>query len=378
MKAAVLEDVGKIVVRAVADPAVRAREALIRVRTVGVCGTDLHLFQGHANYNMDAGGSLIPLKAQPQILGHEFCGEIAEVGREVRDLKAGDRVLCDQGLNCRSQGRFPLCPYCATGDSHQCQFYAEHGITGLQGAMAEYIAMPAVNCVKLADGMTDEQGALVEPVGCVLHSSDRAERAAARYTFEGPERIRNVLICGAGPAGLLFLQVLRNVRRFDGLILVSDLREKNLDLVRRFGGTAINAAHANLADAVREHTQGEGIHYMIESCGSAAIFEQVPAVLRKQGTLLLYGTGHKGRDIGLLANVLYLEPALVAGVGASGGFDPDGRPSIYRRARDLVSKGEIQVLPSVTHRYTALDQIHQAFERDFQRQDYIKGLLTMS
>ncbi|MGH9345157.1 MAG: zinc-dependent alcohol dehydrogenase [Terriglobia bacterium] len=377
MKAAVLEDIRKMVVRTVADPAVKAHEALIRVRTVGVCGTDLHLFQGHANYNMDAEGRLIPLNVQPQILGHEFCGEIAEVGREVSDLKVGDLVLCDQGLNCRSQGRFPLCPYCATGDSHQCEFYAEHGITGLQGAMAEYIAMPAANCLELADGMTAEQGALVEPVGCVLHSSDRAERAAARYTLDGPERIRSILICGAGPAGLLFLQYLRNVRRFDGLILVSDLRQKNLDLASRFGGTAINAARANLADAVRELTRGEGIHYMIESCGSAALFEQIPAVLRKQGTLLLYGTGHKGRDLGLLANVLYLEPSLVAGVGASGGFDPDGRPSTFRRARDLVSKGEIQVVPSVTHHYNALEQIHQAFERDFQSQDYIKGLLAI-
>lgn len=378
MKAAVLENVKKIVVRTVTDPAVKPRDALIRVRTVGVCGTDLHLFQGHANYNMDSEGRLIPLNVQPQILGHEFCGEVAEVGREVKDLKVGDWVLCDQGLNCHSQGHFPLCPYCATGDSHQCQFYAEHGITGLQGAMAEYIAMPAVNCIKLEDGMTAGQGALVEPVGCVLHSSDRAERAAARYTLDGEERIHNVLIYGAGPAGLLFLQYLRNVRRFDGLILVSDLRQKNLDLVSRFGGTPINAARADFTDAVREMTHGEGVHYIIECCGSGAVFEQIPALLRKQGTLLLYGTGHKGRDIGVLANVLYLEPALVAGVGASGGFDSDGRPSTYRRALKLVSKGEIQVLPSVTHHYNALEQVHRAFERDFQSPDYIKGLLTLS
>lgn len=378
MKAAVLEDIAKLVVRAVADPAVGAREALIRVRTVGVCGTDLHLFQGHANYNMGADGRPVPLSVEPQILGHEFCGEVVEVGREVKDLKAGDLVLCDQGLNCYSQGRFPLCPYCASGDSHQCQFYAEHGITGLQGAMAEYIAMPAVNCVKVTNGMEAGQAALVEPVGCVLHSSACMERAAARFTFEGAERIRNILICGAGPAGLLFLQYLRNVRRFDGLILISDLRQKNLDLAARFGGTPINAGQPDFVATVREATHSEGIHYLIESCGSAVIFEQMPSLLRKQGTVLLYGTGHKGRDLGVLANVLYLEPVLVAAVGASGGFDADGRPATYRRALDLVSNGKIQVLPAVTHHYSGLEEVHQAFEQDFHRQDYIKGLLTVS
>lgn len=377
MKAAVLEDVGKMMVREVPGPVLSPREVTVRVRAVGVCGTDLHLFRGQGNYNRDSNGRVIPLREQPQILGHEFCGEIVETGREVDDLKTGDKVLCDQGMNCHSYGHNPVCPYCATGDSHQCQFYSEHGITGAQGALAEYVAMPSVNCLKFADGMTHELGALVEPFGCVLHSSDRVERALARYTFGGPEPVRNVLICGAGPAGLLFLQYLREVKQFDGLILISDVRQKNLDLAREFGGTPVNVSRENLVESVREHTAGERIHYLIESCGNPGIFEQIPAVLRKQGTVLLYGHGHKGRDIGLLCDILFLEPTLVVAVGASGGFDPDGRPTTYRRARDLMASGKIQALPFVTHRYTALDQIHRAFEEDFQREDYIKGLLRM-
>lgn len=377
MKAAVLEDVGKMMVREVPDPVLSPREVTVRVRAVGVCGTDLHLFRGQGNYNRDSNGRVIPLREQPQILGHEFCGEIVETGREVDDLKTGDKVLCDQGMNCHSYGHNPVCPYCATGDSHQCQFYSEHGITGAQGALAEYVAMPSVNCLKFADGMTPELGALVEPFGCVLHSSDRVERALTRYAFGGPEPVRNILICGAGPAGLLFLQCLRRVKQFDGLILISDVRQKNLDLAREFGGTPVNVCREDLVEAVREHTSGERIHYLIESCGNPAIFEQIPALLRKQGTVLLYGHGHKGRDIGLLCDILFLEPTLVVAVGASGGFDPDGRPTTYRRARDLMASGKIQALPFVTHRYTALDQIHCAFEEDFQREDYIKGLLRM-
>lgn len=364
-------------VREVPDPEVLPHEVLIRVKAVGVCGTDLHLFRGHGNYNFDSQGQPIPLSAQPQVLGHEFSGEILEVGEKVKDLRPGERVLCDQGRNCVSQERWPRCSYCVSGDSHQCEFYAEHGITGLPGALADFIAMPAVNCLKLSEGMSAEQGALVEPLGCVLHSSDCVERARARYTFDREPKIRNVLICGAGPAGLLFLQYLRNVKQFEGLILVADLREANLNMALEFGGTPINVARQDLAEAVAELTSTERIHYLIEASGNASIFRQVPILLRKQGTVLIYGAGHKGHDISLLDPILFLEPTLVAAIGASGGFEQDGRPTTYRRALQLVSSGKVKVSPFITHRYHDLEDIHEAFEHDFQHEDYIKGVLNV-
>ncbi|MEJ2007555.1 MAG: alcohol dehydrogenase catalytic domain-containing protein [Acidobacteriota bacterium] len=377
MKAAVLQDVEKLAVQDIPDPSLAPGEVMLRVKAVGVCGTDLHIYKGHGNYNLNGQGRPIPLGEGPQILGHEYSGEVVEVGREVRDLKAGDLVLCDQGLNCVSLGRKTLCPYCATGNSHQCEYYGEHGITGLQGALAEYIAMPAPNCLVLPPEMPTDLGALVEPVGCVLHAMERAGQANARYTFGGDERIENVLICGAGPAGIYFLQYLRNVANFEGLILVSDIREKNLDLVRKFGGTPINVEQQDLREAVRELTHGEKIHFLVEACGHSVIFEQMPSLIRKQATVVLYGHGHKGRDIGLLANILFMEPILIAPVGASGGFDPDGHPTTYRRAKELVHSRRIQVAPLVTHRYTSLEDIRRAFEQDFARKDYIKGILTL-
>lgn len=377
MKAAVLEDIEKLVVRDVPDPEVPRRAVALRVEAVGVCGTDLHIFRGRGNYNYDAQGRPIPLLQQPQILGHEFAGEVIEVSREVEDLKPGQRVLCDQGQNCYSLGRWPLCSYCASGDSHQCQFFGEHGISGLPGALAEYIAMPAVNCVKIPPEMPSEQAALVEPLGCIIHASDRAERAQARYTLHGADRIRNILVCGTGPAGLLFIQYLRNIQQFDGLILASDMREKNLELARQFGATPVNISQGDLVGAVHELTHGERIHYLIEACGNSVVFEQMPGLLRRQATVLLYGHGHKDRDIGLICNILYLEPALVAAVGASGGFEPDGRPTTYVSALELISSGKVRVQPFVTHSYHALEEIRQAFERDFERPDYIKGVLRL-
>jgi threonine dehydrogenase-like Zn-dependent dehydrogenase len=375
MKALLLEDVGKLNVRDVPDPIVPPREVMIRVQAVGMCGTDLHLYRGHGNYNFDAQGRQVPLTVHPQILGHEFTGEIVEIGSEVRDLKPGDRVICDQGRNCVSQGRRPLCRYCASGDSHQCLYYGEHGITGLPGALADYIAMPAVNCLRLPQGLVPERAALAEPLGCVLHASAWMERARGRYTFDCEQRIRHVLICGAGPAGLLFLQYLRNVRGFDANVLVSDVREKNLELARRFGGTPVNAVRQDLRVAVNELTHGERVQYLIDACGNPQVLADIPGVLSKQGTVLIYGAGHNGRDSSVLDPLLFLEPTLVASVGASGGFDPDGRPATYRKALELVSSGKVQVLPFVTHYYDTLEQIPEAFEHDFGREDYIKGVL---
>jgi L-iditol 2-dehydrogenase len=377
MRAAVLQDVEKLVVQQVPDPVLAPDEVMLRVKAVGVCGTDLHIYRGHGNYNLDAHGRHISLSEQPQVLGHEFSGEIVEVGKEVAGLNVGDRVLCDQGINCVSRGRQPLCSYCATGDSHQCETYGEHGITGLQGALAEYIAMPAANCLALPPDMPMDLAALVEPVGCVLHASERTAQASARYTLAGDQRIKNILICGAGPAGIYFLQYLRNVMHFEGLILVSDIREINLDLVRKFGGTPVNVARQDLREAVQELTKGEKIHFLIEACGNSIIFEQMPSLIRKQATVLLYGHGHHGRDISLLGNILFLEPSFVVPVGASGGFDPDGRPTTYRRARELVNSRTIQVSPLVTHRYRSLEDVPRAFGQDFQREDYIKGILTV-
>lgn len=131
MKAALLEDVEKMGVRGVADPLAAPGQAVIRVAAIGVCGTSLHLFRGQGNYNLDPSGQAIPLSVQPQLLGHEFSGEIVEVGRGVDDLKPGDTVLCDQGLNCYSQGRGSLCEYYASGDSQQCSFTANMGASAV-------------------------------------------------------------------------------------------------------------------------------------------------------------------------------------------------------------------------------------------------------
>ena len=337
MRAAVLVAPGHMYVRDVPVVPPGPTEVLLRVGAVGLCGTDFHIFSGHGNYHSDATGRLVPLDESPQILGHEFVGIVEEAGARVGDLKAGDRVVVDQGRNCVSHGH-PLCEYCATGDSHQCAHYGEHGITGLPGALAELVTVPAVNAIRVESG-SHARLALTEPLACIVHSCDLVERATTRYRFRpdnADHRVRTVLIFGGGPAGLLFTQYLRNGLGFDGQIVVSEPSALKRGFAERYGATAVDPSVVDLREAIAELTSGRRVEFAIDAAGAGAVFAQLPSVLRKQGTFLLYGHGHAGVDLSALNNVQFLEPSLLSPVGASGGFEPDGRPTTYRRALGLI------------------------------------------
>jgi threonine dehydrogenase-like Zn-dependent dehydrogenase len=358
-------------------PTVRPHEVLVKIGGVGLCGTDFHIYEGHANYNTDKSGRPVPLDVQPLILGHEFCGTVVEVGSSVTDLKVGDRVSVDQGFNCHTWQHAELCEYCVTGDSHQCQHYCEHGITGLQGALAEYVCIAAVNAIKAETTLSWAELAMVEPLSCITHSSQVLQQRAARYTFTGERRIKNILVCGAGPAGLLFTQYLRNVIGFDGNIIVTEPQADRRALAEGYGASAtIDPIATDVVAAVQELTHGERIHCLIESAGVAPLYKQIPALIRKQATIVMYGHGHHGVDLGVMNNIQFIEPTVIMPTGASGGFDADRRPSVYRRSLELLSAGKINVSKFLTHQYTALEDVPRGFERDRFEPGYIKGVAT--
>jgi L-iditol 2-dehydrogenase len=381
MKASVLCDVGRLEVRDVPRPVISAHEVLVSVGAVGICGTDAHIFAGHANYNTNDHGLPIPLDLQPQILGHEISGTVEQVGRAIHDLKPGDRVVLDQGLNCVSRRRDVLCDYCRSGNSHQCEFYREHGITGLPGGLAEFIAIPALNAIKISSSLSFSQTALCEPLGCIIHSSDAVARTLTRYSFNADtpgQRVRSVLICGAGPAGLLFTQYLRNVVGYRGSLLVTDPNKLKRELADRFGADlTIDPQSCDVVELVREHSNGKGVEYLIEASGSGDVFSSIPGLICKQATLLLYGHGHAGTDLSVINNVLFKEPFVVAAVGASGGFEKDGRPSTYKRALDLLESDQINVSSLITHEYRSLDQVESALSGGIQSEDYVKGVVVL-
>jgi L-iditol 2-dehydrogenase len=381
MKATVLCDVQRLEVRDVPRPVISPYEVLIRVSAIGLCGTDAHIFAGHSNYNMNEYGQPIPLTVQPQILGHEITGVIEQAGTAVTDLSEGDRVVVDQGLNCVSRRREILCEYCRTENSHQCEFYREHGITGPPGGLAEFMAVPGVNAVKVNAPLDVSTAALVEPLGCIIHSSDTVAKAPTRHAINADSadrRVRSVLICGAGPAGLLFTQYLRNVLKYEGFLLVSDPNARKRQLAKKLGADeAIDPTGSDLVEVVHEHTGGKGVEYLIEASGVGEVFRSMPGLIRKQAAVLLYGLGHAGTDLSVLSNILFKEPVLVSSAGASGGFESDGRPSMYKRALNLIEQEMIDIPSMITHRYTSFEDVERALSSEMHNEDYVKGVVIL-
>jgi L-iditol 2-dehydrogenase len=380
MRAVVLSDIAKLELCEVPRPVVQQHEVLVRVSAVGLCGTDFHIFSGQSNYNLDRRGKVIPLVEQPQILGHELVGIVEEVGSLVKDLHIGDRVVIDQVLNCVSRRRQPKCEYCASSDSHQCQFYSEHGITGLPGGLAEYIAVPAVNAIPINSDLETIAAVLTEPLGCISHALDRVTRSRTRYVINAEDiekRVRSILIFGGGPAGLLFIQYLYKVLNYDGLILVSEPNQRKRELASCFGAEVIDPQVVDLAEVVQEKTNGRRVEFLIDACGAGSVFRDISVLIRRQATVLLYGLGHAGVDLSVLNNLQFMEPTLVTALGASGGFRSDGRPCTYDRALGLLAAKQIEVTSWITHRYQSLEAVPQAFTSDRLEPDYIKGVVVL-
>ncbi|MEG4395110.1 zinc-binding dehydrogenase [Microcoleus sp. BROC3] len=292
----------------------------------------------------------------------------------------GDRVVIDQVLNCVSRRRQPKCEYCASSDSHQCQFYSEHGITGLPGGLAEYIAVPAVNVIPINSDLETIAAVLTEPLGCISHALDRVTRSRTRYVINAEDidkRVRSILIFGGGPAGLLFIQYLYKVLNYDGLILVSEPNQRKRELASCFGAEVIDPQVVDLAEVVQEKTNGRRVEFLIDACGAGSVFRDISVLIRRQATVLLYGLGHAGVDLSVLNNLQFMEPTLVTALGASGGFRSDGRPCTYDRVLGLLAAKQIEVTSWITHRYQSLEAVPQAFTSDRLEPDYIKGVVVL-
>lgn len=239
-------------------------EVLIRVRAIGVCGTDYHIYTGEYD--------CVP----PLIIGHEFSGEIAEVGSNVNHLVPGDRVVSE--LSVEACGR---CRYCKTGNMQICLHKRAPG-THIDGAYTEYIKMPAHLVHKLAEGVAFEEAALVEPAAIVAHS-------LLQRTKVEPEDF--VVVIGPGPIGLLALQMAKIAGASKVVVVGTDVdRKSRLPVAEKLGcDLIINASHEDAVAKVLELTGGQGADLVVECSGSAAGINSGINMLRKQGRLCAIG-----------------------------------------------------------------------------------------
>ena len=381
MKAVVLSAPRRLELREIPNPTPRTGEVLLRVDAVGLCGSDHHIWTGESNYHFGTDGKPVPLEQHQQVLGHEIVGTVEDCGVD-SGMTVGTSVVVDQGWNCSSRGRARArwCAYCTDGDTHQCADYVEHGITGLPGGLAEHICVPATNCIPRDGALPARHAALSEPLACVLHACAATQAARARFTVGADEparRVRSILITGGGTAGLLFVQVLRRVIGFDGMVIVSEPDPRKRHLAERFGATGLDPRSQDPVEAVRTLTGG-GAEWVIEASGSGRAFEQIFGQIRKQATVLLYGFGHGGSSLEALNPLHWYEPTLVLPTGASGAIGADGKPEIYRRALNLLESGAVRAEEIVTEVLPGLAAVPAAFAEWGKNASSIKGVVELS
>jgi len=265
MKAAVLHAIGDMRVEEMPMPEIREpNDVLLRVRAVGICGSDIHF------YTRGRIGDFV--LETPTIMGHESAGEVMEVGPAVTHLKVGDLVAIEPGRTCRR------CDYCHSGRYNLCPDVVFMGTPPIHGAFCEYVIWPADFCFKLPEGMTAEEGAMMEPLSVGMHAC-RLGKVKAGDT---------VGILGSGPIGLTSLMAAK--AHGATAVYVTDLVEARLEVARSLGATAtINVAERDAVEAIGELTGGRGVDVAFDCVGSVDTLQECFRIARTGGSVQIVG-----------------------------------------------------------------------------------------
>jgi len=233
-------------------------EVLVRVRASGLCGTDVHLLSGR-----------MPLGELPRILGHETAGDVVELGPAAAGWAVGDRVIVAIDVVCGQ------CRHCLGGHTQRCKAMRRIGFER-DGGHAEYVAVPAVNLIRLPDGLGYEAAAILpDAVACMYHS----------LICQGQVRPdQTVLILGAGGLGIHGVQVARWV---GAAVIATSRRAERLRMAEQHGAIPVNPATHSLADAVMGHTRGEGVDVVVDTVGTRASVREALSLLCPGGKLLV-------------------------------------------------------------------------------------------
>lgn len=257
MKAAFVENTRKIQIKQIPTPQIADDEVLIKVHYVGVCGSDLHLFNGTH-----------PFRRPPAILGHEIAGEIIELGPLVSDLRVGDRVTVEPHIGCEK------CEFCKTGNMNLCKSKKAPGTPSWIGTFCEYFNAPARFVHRLDDSVSYQIGVLAEPFAVAVH-------AVNKITEHNRD---SILILGAGTIGLLTLVAAREAGY--KTIICTDTQPFNLEAAIKEGAAhVINPLHEDVAQKVLEITSGTGVDVAIIAAGSPDIIDQASSAVKKTGQI---------------------------------------------------------------------------------------------
>lgn len=241
MKSVVVETPGKIAVVERENPAIKENQVLVKVKAAGICGSDVHIFHGKNAF-----------ATYPRVVGHEFAGEIAKVGDQAGDFAVGEHVVVDPVVSCGH------CYACRIGRHNVCTSLHVMGVHE-DGGFQEYVAVNADQVYKLPADLPWEIAATVEPFSI-------GAQVAHRGRLSGDD---TVLICGAGPIGLIILQV---AKMKGARVAILDLEESRLEKAKELGADMIiNGNTTDLVDAMKEFTDGLGFNLIYEATANAKI-----------------------------------------------------------------------------------------------------------
>jgi L-iditol 2-dehydrogenase len=314
MKALVLTAYGRLELLDVPTPPRGPDDVLVRVHACGICGSDVHGMDGSTGR-----------RRPPLIMGHEAAGIIEEASSDLRGFTTGDRVTFDSTISCGT------CWFCRRGATNLCDDRRVLGVScdeyRREGAFAEFVAVPSRVLCRLPDGVSFEQGSMVEPLSVALH--------AVRRLRPGPAE--SVVVVGAGMIGLLVIQILRRVSC--GIIIAVDIDPGRLAIARRFGATAaLDPGTVDVRAEVAACTNGRGTDSAYEVVGTTEALATAIACVRKGGSVALVGNLSPRVDLALQAAVL--RELTIFGSCASSGDYPD--------CMQLMAEGGVDVMALVS------------------------------
>jgi threonine 3-dehydrogenase len=309
----------------VAEPSIGPNDVLIKMRKTAICGTDMHIWHWD-----DWARRTIKV---PMAVGHEYCGEIVEMGSEVRGLATGDRVSGEGHITCG------YCRNCRAGRRHLCRNTVGVGVNR-PGCFAEYMSLPASNVFKLPPAINDEIASILDPFGNATHT-------ALSFSLVGED----VLITGAGPIGIMAVAVARHVGARH--IVITDVNPYRLDLARRMGASrALDVRTEKLETAMHELGMEEGFDVGMEMSGVPSAFRELLRTMHHGGNVALLGI--MPEDTGIHWDEVIFKGLMLKGVYGREMFE-----TWYKMASMLQSG--LDISPVITHRL-GIDDYRQGFE----------------
>ena len=306
-------------------PRVGHNDVLIKVKRTAICGTDIHIFKWD-----EWAQATIPV---PMAVGHEFSGEIVDMGIEVKGFEIGDRVSAEGHITCG------YCRNCRAGRRHLCMNTVGVGVNR-PGAFAEYLSVPAFNAFKLPDAITDDMASILDPLGNATHT-------ALSFDLVGED----VLITGAGPIGIMAVAI----ARYAGArhVVITDVNDYRLDLARKMGATrAINVTQTTIDATMKELGMVEGFDVGMEMSGNPQAFGDMLRTMHHGGKVAILGI--PPGDMAIDWNDVIFKGLILKGVYGREMFET------WYKMSSMLQSG-LNMDPIITHHFD-IDEFQPAFE----------------